>query len=350
LEVLRIGEIILFLDSEALQSFLSIPGDYEARVAIRSLCDATTLYSEGFRFHVKATKSVMLDEIFALSPFDRVAFSYKYDEERIPQLTERLFQQIEERLKEETQEEFPLKASILISGHTDVLSQHRGSFYNLGLSFQRAYFAQQKFLAEIRKIAKRKGYTLTGTSLSSADTTIFYYVSNSMRSKMSSSLYAKTSTQEFFKTLPYKPYRTKEQSEYYETLKTEKLRHFTTEPRRPFDPLLPYSVGAIMARLREIDDNVACGLTTLAMRYGRREVTIDVFTAGFGAAIPFYRRFSVTDELKTIFCAGGLASNQIPNEIFADDEYPSGRVMNRRIEVNLIMDRAASATNSVSRE
>jgi outer membrane protein OmpA-like peptidoglycan-associated protein len=349
-EKLQEGAITVFLDSEPLKAFTSMPGDYEARASLTSACDATTLNSEWVRFHVKA-KSVLLDEIFALSPFDTISFIYSYDNKRIQKITEELFQKIAARIRE-GDDGMPVEALVLVSGHTDVLSQHRGSFYNLGLSFERAHLAEQKLLKEIERLAAQKGFSLNGAS--SSDTA--YYVSTPMRDKMLSPLYAKPRTQKFFAKLlskPYtKPFKTGLAKDYYEIIKREKLRHFTTEPRRPFDPLLPYSVGAIMARVREIDDNVVCGLITIPMRHGRRQVRIDVFTAGFGATIPFYRRFRMAedDELKTIFCAGGMAPNDITNAIFADDDHPSGRVMNRRVEVSLIVDKLSPETNGVSRK
>ena len=176
-----------------------------------------------------------------------------------------------------------------------------------------------------------------------------------MRLKMASQLYANTATQEFFKSIlpaavPTKP---KALEEYYQRMKNEKRRHFMNEPndQRNFASLaLPYAMATIDTRLKDIDENVVCGMTTVAMRYGQKRVNVHLVTAGFGAAIPFYRKFAMTDTLKAIFCAGGMAPTDIPNAIFANDDHPSGRVMNRRIEVSLIVDKLPAETNGVSRK
>jgi hypothetical protein len=352
LVALRSAEIELALDK--LKSFTSMPGDYEARVALRSVCDATVRYAgQRLRFHVKP-KAVLLDEIFALSHFDQANFRYRYDDQRIPYIVDSLFQQIESAAGKTTADKDPIEALLLISGHTDVLSEHRGAFYNLGLSFMRAELAKQRFLAQIFDTAKQKKYTPANENAAAFDATSVCYISKSMRLKMASQLYANTATQEFFKSLLPAAISTKPKAveEYYQRMKNEKRRHFMNEPndqRHLASLALPYALATIDTRLKDIDENVVCGMTTVALRHGQRRANIHLVTAGFGAAIPFYRKFAMTDTLKAIFCAGGMSPADIPNAIFADDDHPSGRVMNRRIEVSLIVDKLSSETNGVSR-
>jgi outer membrane protein OmpA-like peptidoglycan-associated protein len=349
LVALRSEEITLSLDQ--LKQFTAKPGRYEARVALYSKCDSTVRYSQPVEFYIKP-QARLLDEIFALSPFDSATFSYDYDvKKRLPAMVETLFQKIIAAASD-AGEDAPIQAQVLISGHTDVLSEHRGAFYNLGLSFMRAQMAKQKLQERIFNTARARGFTPGRERAAAFDTATVCFVSKSMRSKMGSPLYAQTITQNFFKSLRALPVKPPELKENYQTIKDDKLRHFrdTEAPQTSTLPSRPYHWAVVNAQIDTIEKNVVCAATTIPMRYGKKRISISLITAGFGAAVPFYRKFVITDTLKAIFCAGGMAPNDFPNAIFADDKYPSGRVMNRRIEVSLIVNKLSAKTNGVSKE
>ena len=77
-------------------------------------------------------------------------------------------------------------------------------------------------------------------------------------------------------------------------------------------------------------------ISTLELTGRGQKRLIKVAAMGFGAAVPFYRRLELSEELREIFCARDYDTDEIPADLFGRDRYPAGRLMNRRVELNVI--------------
>jgi hypothetical protein len=121
---------------------------------------------------------------------------------------------------------------------------------------------------------------------------------------------------------------------YLQRLIREKVRHFES----PAAGLASRPQGApdsaqIRQRIEEIKHVLPGSVVTLALKQGGKTVNIHFVAVGFGAAVPFYRHFDMPEEMRQAFAKMGAA---VPNSLYGDDRYPAGRLMNRRVEVNLL--------------
>jgi hypothetical protein len=77
-------------------------------------------------------------------------------------------------------------------------------------------------------------------------------------------------------------------------------------------------------------------VTSLEFTLGEQQRYVHFISTGMGAAVPFYRRLKRREELREIFCHMGFTEGEMPEAFFGNDAYPSGRLMNRRVELNVI--------------
>ncbi len=336
LQALREDSLAFRLDT--LESFFSESGEYAAQLSLRSSFTETVLNSKSVAFRVKA-QAILLDEIFALSPYDNATFKYQYDSRRIPQIIHLLLNKADSMLAQNSASD-TIVAQVLISGHTDTLAEHKGPYYNLGLSFRRAQAARDSLLFHLRFLAPKQEFILEAGPHPEES-----YVSDDMQQRMRSLPHAKEATQAFFQSLQIAPRRSTNLAQRYDFLKFDRLRHFRLPPE--VEPRIPPALDSLKVarRIDEVAKDVAQSYLLAVLRKGKKRLMVHFVAAGFGDKIPFYRRMHITPEYQRMLCAGGYARpvplDQI-DEIYANDSHPAGRVMNRRIEVSLIFDKDAA--------
>jgi len=335
LKRLRTDSVTVVLDE--LEKFFSQPGLYVAQFALRSFCSETTVYSERDTFYVKG-QAILLDEIFALSPYDNATFKYDYDARRVPEIINELFDEAEAMSKQQAIAEEPIEAQLYISGHTDTLAEHKGPYYNLGLSFRRAQAARDSLLSHFLRIGRERKFLPLEAQKSFEEC----YVSSDMQQKMRSLPHAKPVTQAFFKSLNSSAKRSESLQKFYQLLKDDRMRHFRLPPET--QNLAPPSLDSlgVAQEIVGVENDIAQSLLQATLQKGPTRLRVHFIAAGLGDKIPFYRRTQMTTEFNRLLCAGDYEDfqpKQVIYEIYANDQHPAGRVMNRRIEVSLIFDK-----------
>ena len=86
-------------------------------------------------------------------------------------------------------------------------------------------------------------------------------------------------------------------------------------------------------------------MTQIALyRDGEKIGHIELITAGFDAAYPFYSKLNRNNgEIRKLFYVGGWQGD-LPSAIEGNNKSPSGRVINRRVEISLGWETAKTNT------
>ncbi len=311
------------LKSKSMLQFLR-HGHYVARLRLAVSCPDREVWSNPVTFFIERRLNVMRDEIFALNRYDKPSFSYELDYERVNNLAAAILQAAQDTLLNNPSQQ-PPDALVLISGHACVLGEVVSRFYNLGLSFSRALFLRKELLNSIRRLGSQYGIEVqTGAELCMAKPLIAKFIDNpEINSLLNECLQASDG-----KALEAS------YSGYLQRIIREKIRHFespyTNFANRPQG--VPDS-AQIRQRIEEIKHVLPGSVLTLALKRGGKTVNVHFVAIGFGATVPFYRHFNISGEMREAF---QKMSFDAPNSFYGDDRYPAGRLMNRRVEVNLI--------------
>ncbi len=321
-QILR-GELKILLKSPAMLRFLR-HGDYTAQVRLAVDCQKREIPSKTVTFSIERRLNVMRDEIFALNRYDKPVFAYELDHERVKNLAAAILQAAQDTLLHNPALQ-PPDALVLISGHACVLGEVVSRFYNLGLSFSRALFLRKELVNSIRWLAPKYGIEVqSGAELCAAKPLITKFIDNpEINALLKECLQASDgkALEAFYEG-------------YLQRIIREKVRHFeapsTSWRSRPQG--VPDS-AQIRQRIEEIKHVLPGSVLTLALKRGDKTVNVHFVAVGFGAAVPFYRHFTMPAEMHDVFAKLGSPA---PGSFYGDDRYPAGRQMNRRVEVNLI--------------
>jgi outer membrane protein OmpA-like peptidoglycan-associated protein len=316
-------DIKIQIKSPAMLQFLR-HGRYTAQLQLTVNSPRREIWSNAVTFFIERRLNVLRDEIFALNLYDKPDFAYELDKERVTNLAETILQVAQDTLLHNPSPT-PPDALVLISGHACILGEVVSRFYNLGLSFGRALFLRNELLAAIRQHAKSYGITVqSGDELCAAKPLINKFIGNPDIIKL---------LNQCFQASDGKVLEMSYES-YLHRLIREKVRHFES-PAAGFvsRPQGAPDSAQIRQRIEEIKHVLPGSVMTLALKRGNKTVNIHFVAVGFGAAVPFYRHFEMPEEMRQAFAKMGAVA---PNSFYGDDRYPAGRLMNRRVEVNLI--------------
>jgi hypothetical protein len=322
LKILR-GEQKILLKSPAMLGFLR-QGDYTAQVRLAVDCPGREIPSNTVTFFIERRLNVMRDEIFALNRYDKPVFAYALDHERVNNLAAAILQAAQDTLLQNPALQ-PPDALVLISGHACMLGEVVSRFYNLGLSFSRALLLRKALIDSIRQLGPKYGIEVrTGAEFCAAKPLITKFIDNpEINSLLNECLQASDG-----KALE------KSYEDYLQRIIREKVRHFEAPSAnwRSRPQGAPDS-AQIRQRIEEIKHVLPGSVLTLALKRGGKTVNVHFVAVGFGAAVPFYRHFTMPAEMHEVFAKLGSPA---PDSFYGDDRYPAGRLMNRRVEVNLI--------------
>ena len=116
-----------------------------------------------------------------------------------------------------------------------------------------------------------------------------------------------------------------------------KLQHFEPDPVSSRDGSFQIPGRLIVRkRIERIRNLLPGSIATVTLTRGDKSIDVHFVAVGFGAAVPFYRRAKLTDEFRQAFLDMGFGSSGIPTYFYGNDLYPAGRLMNRRVEINLV--------------
>ncbi len=324
--VLRDGSS-LWLNSPQMNAFLTA-GEFAAVLKLAIFSSPEVLESDTVRFRV-ARKQIVRDEVFALSPYDRVDLSYELDRERVARIGREVLKA--------AQDPAPVTSPgilVLITGHSDSLGEHRaqgvGRHYNLGLSFGRALYLRKIFTDSVMWHATRSGFTIrmTGQQL-----LIPAALHESVRKHLGRVI--EPGSKGSNGTAGTNGQENSLMEEYLNLLIHEKARHFRVETENLSFAPIP-SAEEIIARCESLRPLLPLEIVTLEISAHGRKMVIRTVAIGFGAAVPFYRELRVSEELREVFCKMDYRAEEMPAYLFGRDRYPAGRLMNRRVEVNVI--------------
>ncbi len=320
--VLR-GEQKIQLKSKSMLQFVR-HGHYAVRLHLAMSCAEQEVWSNPVMFFIERRLNVMRDEIFALNRYDKPSFSYELDYERVNNLGAAILQAAQDTLLSNPSQQ-PPDALVLISGHACVLGEVVSRFYNFGLSFSRALFLRKELLKSIHRLGAQYGLEVqNGAELCTARSLVNKFFDNpEINALLNECLQASDG-----KALEAS------YSIYLQRIIREKIRHFES----PFVSLASQPQGVpdsaqIRQRIEEIRHVLPGSVQTLALKRGGKIVNVHFVAVGFGATVPFYRHFNMSEEMREAFKKVGFDA---PNSFYGDDRYPAGRLMNRRVEVNLI--------------
>ncbi len=321
-EILR-GAQKISLTSKPMLQFLR-HGHYVARLHLAVSCPDQDVWSSPVKVFIERRLNVMRDEIFALNRYDQPSFSYELDYERVNNLAAAILQTAQDTLLNNPSQQ-PPDALVLISGHACELGEVVSRFYNLGLSFSRALFLRKELLKSMRRLGAKYGLEVqTGAELCTAKSLTNKFFDNpEINALLNECLQASDG-----KALEAS------YNGYLQRIIREKIRHF----KSPAASLASRPQGVpdstqIRQRIEEIKHMLPGSVQTLALKRGGKIVNVHFVAVGFGATVPFYRHFNMSEEMREAFNKIGFDA---PNSFYGDDTYPSGRLMNRRVEVNLI--------------
>ncbi len=317
------GERKIQLKSRPMLQFLQ-HGHYTARLQLAANYPDREIWSDPVPFSVERRLNVLRDEIFALNRYDKPDFAYVFDYERVDTLADAILKAAQDTLLHNPSPQ-PPDALVLISGHACVLGEVVSRFYNLGLSFSRALFLRRELLKSIHQLSARYGIEVrTGAELCTAKSLIGKFIDNPDVTRL---------LNECFQASDGKALASSYEN-YLQRIIREKTRHFESLSANfagwPQD--VPDS-GQIRQRIEEIKHVLPGSVLTLALKRGGKTVNVHLVAVGFGAAVPFYRHFDMPKEMREAFAKIGI---EAPHSFYGDDRYPAGRLMNRRVEVNLI--------------
>jgi outer membrane protein OmpA-like peptidoglycan-associated protein len=299
-------------------------GRYTARLHLAVNFPDREIWSNPVAFFVERHLNVMRDEIFALNRYDKPDFVYALDHERVNNLAAAILQAAQDTLLSNPAPK-PPDALVLVSGHACVLGEVVSRLYNLGLSFGRALFLRKELINSIRQLGSKYGIEVqSGAELCAAKPLITKFIDNpEINALLKECLQASDG-----KALEIS------YEDYLQRIIREKVRHFEAPSAgwRSRPQGVPDSTQ-IRQRIEEIKHVLPGSVLTLALKRGDKTINVHFVAVGFGAAVPFYRHFDMPAEMREVFAKMGI---EAPRSFYGDDRYPAGRLMNRRVEVNLI--------------
>jgi hypothetical protein len=318
------------LDSQAMREFLR-PGKYRARLLLHTSFVDSVLAGAAAEFTIER-RNIVRDEVFALAPYDRADLIYALDHERIADLSREILRTVRDSLTANASELF-----VLITGHSDSLGEHRakgvGRDYNLSLSFARAVYLRRLLGDSLFAHAAQ-------INLAASASAELLFIPPALRESVGKNV-NNPAILEVFKRPNCSgagPACTEETLQsHLEMLITEKVRHFKAG-------LVQESAKhAGVPTAAEVRNNIAALRALLPMEVATFEFSpggqtryVHLVSTGFGAAVPFYRRLEVSEELQEVFCRMGFGPQETPGFFFGKDAHPSGRLMNRRVELNMV--------------
>jgi hypothetical protein len=321
------GGFPLWLNSPQMNAFLTA-GEFAAVLKLTVLSSPEVLESDTVRFRVDR-KQIVRDEVFALSPYDRVDLTYELDRERVARIGREVLKAVQDRAPATSPE-----ILVLITGHSDSLGEHRaqdvGRHYNLGLSFGRALYLRKIFTDSLLAQASRSGPRIR---ISGQQLFIPTVLHESIRKHLGRSIEpggkgsngaAGTNGQKDALI-----------EGYLNLLIHEKARHFRAVTENLASMPMP-SAAEIRARCENLRPLLPLEIVTVEISAHGRKRVVRTVAIGFGAAVPFYRELSLSEELREIFCKMDYRAEEMPAQLFGRDRYPAGRLMNRRVELNVI--------------
>ncbi len=316
------GEEKIYLDEPSMRAFLW-EGKYRARLHMDVACPARMVSSEEDTFEIQS-RTVHRDEIFALNPYDEIRFTFPFDSIRVETLAGGFLDAIADTLQKNPASQ-PRDALVLISGHACELGEVISRFYNLGLSFGRALFFRNRFVAALQTQNSKRGLEVKiAEEFYDANPRIASANYDSLTRRILQRCFDASNGKEAKGLL----------GDYLKQVVREKVRHFEASPENglPRSPGVPTEYN-MRQKIEEIEHLLPRHLTTLVCRSGSRSIKVHVVSIGFGATVPFYRRFEIPEDQRRAFAEIGAA---VPSDLYGDDRYPAGRFMNRRVEVNII--------------
>jgi hypothetical protein len=309
-----------------MQRFLQ-QGRYTAQLRLTVGCPEREIWSNSASFFIERRLNVIRDEIFALNQYDQPVFTYEFDYERVDSLAHVVLQTTRDTLLYNPSLQ-PPDALVLISGHACVLGESISRLYNLGLSFGRALYLRNLLLESIRKQSSKYGMEVqTGAELCTAKRLVGKFVHNPEITKLLNGCFQATDGKALEGIY----------EGYLDRIIREKVRHFESQPATSVRWLQDVPHAAEIRRgIEEIKNLLPGNLLTVALKRGGKTVNVHFVAVGFGVAVPFYRHFTMPDKMREAFRTMGFGEADIPASFYGDDQYPAGRLMNRRVEVNLI--------------
>lgn len=324
------GERTLRLDSAEMREFLR-QGKFSARLLWQTSAADSLLRGEATAFTIER-RNIVRDEVFALSPYDRADLIYALDHERIANLSREILRTVRDSLSAKSSEIF-----VLITGHSDSLGEHRakglGRDYNLGLSFRRAIYLRELLTDSLKAHAAEQG-----TAVRARRET--YYIPSALRESVSRHV-----NNPVILEILKRPNCAETEPEcasanlqsHLDLLIEEKVRHFKAglaqENLQLADVPSAKTVRAHIAALRAL---LPVEVVTYEFASAAGPRYLHFISTGFGAAAPFYRRVEVAGELEEVFCRMGFKPEEYPAFFFGKDAHPTGRLMNRRVELNMV--------------
>lgn len=318
----------LRLDSPSMREFL-IAGKYSARLLLQTSYAEAPLTSDAVHFTIER-RNIVRDEVFALSPYDRVDLIYALDHERIANLSAEIVRTVRDSLTANASELF-----VLITGHSDSLGEHRpkgvGRDYNLALAFNRALYLRRLLTDSLRARVAREGLTaqLRAEAL---------YIPSLFRENVARNV-SNSAITEIFKrpNCVEEECASGETKKYLDLLIEEKLRHFKAGMREEKAQIedVP-SAAEVRARVNALRPLLPLEVATLEFDFAGQTRRVHLVSTGLGAAVPFYRRLEISEELQEVFCRMDFAPEEMPQFFFGKDTFPAGRLMNRRVELNMV--------------
>ncbi len=348
-EVLKLlnGEEKLQLVSSEWQQFLR-EGKFTAQLFLTINCwntlveskPVSLIESNTVSFVIERRLKVIRDEIFALNPYDLTDLTYALDHERVRALADSLLKAVQDTLLHHPSPQ-PPDALVLISGHACILGEVVSQFYNLGLSFARALNLRNLLVDATIKQSSSTKQSSSGKQSSSSlhaekgDELCLakQKVREFIHKKQTKALLDNCFQESNGKALVQKYY-----DEYLGSIIMQKVRHFPAQ--RAAGPGIPDSsqVRSAIEKIRNLlPGNVQTVTITGKSKGGEsKKINVHFVAVGFGAAVPFYREFTLDESTQKAFEKLGYRPEDVPTFFYGDDNYPSGRLMNRRVEVNLI--------------
>lgn len=328
LQAATLGARALRLDKPGWREFLT-PGKYAVRLLLQTSFVDSLLASEVSYFTIER-RTIVRDEVFALSPYDRADLIYALDHERIAALSREILQTVRDSLSASASDIF-----VLITGHSDSLGEHRaqgaGRDYNLALSFRRALYLRRVLEDSLHARAAKLGLApqLRSETL---------YIPPAFREKVSRNV-GKSELADILKRANCTEAEcdAPERQKYLDMLIEEKVRHFKAGLREENARLedVP-SATEMRARIAALRPLLPLEEVTLEFSLEGQTRRVHLLGTGLGAAVPFYRRLEVSEELQEVFCRMGFAPEETPRFFLGKDAHPSGRLMNRRVELNMV--------------
>ncbi len=321
------GHTTLRLDAPQMNAFLT-PGEYNAVLKLAVFASPRLLESNVIRFRI-ARKQIVRDEVFALSPYDRVDLTYDLDRERVA----RIGREVLKGVREGTAAASP-EILVLITGHSDSLGEHRaqgvGRYYNLGLSFGRALHLKKIFTDSLLASAAQAGSRI---KVISENLLIPPVLQESVRKHLGGTI--KPGGKRAKGEPSTNGQKLDDDEEFLDLVIHEKTRHFRARAGNVLPAPIP-AAAEILARCEALRALLPLEISTLALSMHGHKRLITIAAVGFGAAVPFYRQMELSQELREIFCQMEYRPEEIPAHLFGRDRYPAGRLMNRRVELNVI--------------